>query len=348
MEPMVIDGGEGEGGGQILRSALSLALVTGRPFRIEGIRKRRSRPGLLRQHLTAVNAAAEVGGARVVGAALGSTELAFTPGRISHGDRRFAVGTAGSATLVLHTILPALLTHPGRSELVLEGGTENSAAPPFDHLEKVYLPLVRRMGGRVTATLERRGFYPAGGGLFRVVVEGGTPLSPIEVLERGALVRRDFVARVAGAVPEAVGKRELGTVHARLGTTREETRWEAVPSQGPGNTLEAILAYEHATEVLVAFGAKEKRSETVANELVNELLAFDAAGVPVSEHTADQLLLLLALAGGGRFRTVEPSSHTRTQAATIARFLDVDVAFEPLDGRAFEVRIAPKGAQATR
>lgn len=334
-----IDGSEGEGGGQILRTALCLSLVTGTPFRVHGIRSRRSRPGLLRQHLTAVRAAVEVGCAQVRGAELGSTELDFTPGAVVHGRRTFSVGSAGSATLVLHTVLPALLLTEGESVLRLEGGTDNEAAPPFEHLARVYLPLVRRLGGEVEATLHRRGFYPAGGGAFEVRVVGGRALRPFELLERGALLRRAFVVRTSGSVEAQVAERELRVLHSRLALRREEREHVVEDAIGPGNTIEALLEYEHSTELLVAFGRRGKRAEAVANELVDTVLAFDASCVPVSEHTADQLMLLLALSGGGRFRTLAPTGHMLSQAALIPRFLPVQVGIRG-DGSSFAVDVA--------
>ncbi len=137
-----IDGSFGEGGGQILRTALSLSLVTGRPIQIDNIRAGRERPGLLRQHLTAVLAAAEIGQAQVEGAVLGSTSIGFVPGPVKAGEYRFAVGSAGSGTLVFQTVLPALMLATGPSRLVIEGGTHNDAAPPFPFLERAFLPLV--------------------------------------------------------------------------------------------------------------------------------------------------------------------------------------------------------------
>jgi len=194
---IVIDGAQGEGGGQILRSALALSLVTGKPFRIRNIRARRKKPGLMRQHLTAVNAAVEVGAARVAGNAIGSTELTFEPAALCSGSYRFAVGTAGSCTLVLQTVLPALILADGPSELLLEGGTHNPAAPPFDFLAGAFLPLLSRMGPRVAAALERPGFYPAGGGRMRVRVTPAKRLLPLHLTERGAIVARALLARIA-------------------------------------------------------------------------------------------------------------------------------------------------------
>src|SRR5437867_958993 len=173
---LLIDGSQGEGGGQILRTALGLSLVTGTPIRIEKIRAGRAKPGLLRQHLTAVNAATAIGAVDVEGATLGSQELTFRPGTVKPGEYRFAVGTAGSTGLVLQTVLPPLLTAPGPSTLTLEGGTHNPTAPPFDFLARAFLPLISRMGPSATARLERPGFYPAGGGqMHRVDHPGRNP-----------------------------------------------------------------------------------------------------------------------------------------------------------------------------
>ncbi len=166
-----IDGAQGEGGGQILRSSLALAMVTGCGLTMERVRAGREKPGLMRQHLTAVRAAKEICGATVTGDAIGSSTLTFIPGSVRPGDYTFSVGTAGSATLVLQTVLPPLFIASGPSRLVLEGGTHNPWAPPFDFLQRAFLPLVNRMGPRVTATLERYGFYPAGGGRFVVEIE---------------------------------------------------------------------------------------------------------------------------------------------------------------------------------
>src|SRR5262249_47279895 len=169
-----IDGSFGEGGGQILRTALGLSLFTGQPFRIDKIRAGRKNPGLLRQHLTAVKAAAKIGQAEVTGVNIRSTQLTFSPGPVAAGDYQVAVGTAGSATLVLQSVLPALLISDDQdrqTRLTLEGGTHNPFAPPFDFLAKAFLPLLERMGARIEVRLERYGFYPAGGGRFGMPIE---------------------------------------------------------------------------------------------------------------------------------------------------------------------------------
>ena len=318
---LVLDGSEGEGGGQILRSALALSLVTGTPFRIDNIRAGRPRPGLMRQHLTAVEAAVAVGRAEVDGAAVGSRSVLFRPGRVTGGDYRFSVGTAGSTTLVLQTVLPALATAAKPSTLVLEGGTHNPASPPFDFLVKSYLPLLRRMGPEVDVVLERPGFYPAGGGRLRVTVAPSSKLQPLVLEERGHIVGRRGRAVVAN-LPRVIAEREIARLAHRLGWESSAFSCEErEDSAGPGNVVLVELQAEHVTEVFTGFGEKNVRAETVADRVADEVVAHVASGVPVGQHLADQLVLLLALARGGSFLTSEPTMHTRTQLAVVERFL---------------------------
>jgi len=322
---IALDGSEGEGGGQILRSALALSLVTGTPFRIDNIRAGRPRPGLMRQHLTAVEAAAAVGAAQTSGAAVGSRSLAFAPTAVKPGEYAFSVGTAGSATLVLQTVLPALLTAERPSSLVLEGGTHNPTSPPFDFLAKAFLPLVGRMGARVEATLERPGFYPAGGGRFRVTIAPAKALAPLVLEQRGTIHARRVRAVVAN-LPRAVGERELHRFAARTHWDSSAFSLEVVPNPlGPGNVLIVEVESEHVTEVFTGFGEKQVRAETVANTCADEVLAYLATDAPVGPHLADQLVLLLALAGEGAFRTTTPTMHTRTQLDVLRRFLGTEI-----------------------
>ena len=209
---ITIDGSEGEGGGQILRTSLALSLITGQPFRMERIRVKRQKPGLLRQHLTAVEAAKTVGCGQVEGAEMNSQTLEFRPGPVTPGNYRFAVGTAGSATLVLQTVLPSLLTASGRSTLTLEGGTHNPLAPPFDFLARSFMPLIHRMGPSVELELRRPGFYPAGGGRFHARIEPVKRLAKFAIMERGAILRRrarvwlPYARNCAGARTSAKSK----------------------------------------------------------------------------------------------------------------------------------------------
>ena len=324
---LTIDGSQGEGGGQILRTALALSLVTGTPFRIDKIRARRARPGLLRQHLTAVSAAVAVGGAEVEGATLGSPSLVFRPGAVKPGEYRFAIGTAGSTGLVVQTVLPALLTAAAPSTLTLEGGTHNPAAPPFDFLARAFLPLIGRMGPRVDAALDRPGFYPAGGGRCTFRVTPVPRLAPLTLLERGALARRRARALVA-RLPRQIADRELAVVRSRLGWSGEELEAVVVDgaARGPGNVLLLELESEHVTELFSGFGQRGVRAEAVAEQAVTEARRYLAAGVPVGPHLADQLLLPLALAGRGAFRTVELSSHSRANLDVIRAFSPIRIA----------------------
>src|SRR5215210_615466 len=213
-----LDGSQGEGGGQILRSSLALSMVTGTAVRIRNVRARRSKPGLMRQHLVAVQAAARIGGAQVTGAEIGSSMLTFIPGEVKPGEHVLSVGSAGSTTLVLQTVLPALLCAAEPSLLVLEGGTHNPLAPPFEFLDRAYLPLLNRMGPRVQAELERPGFYPAGGGRIVVSIEPAARLSGFELLERGEVRQRTATA-IVSRLPRHIAERELQEV-ARLTDTQ--------------------------------------------------------------------------------------------------------------------------------
>ena len=339
MQFITIDGSIGEGGGQILRTALGLSMVTGQAFRIEKIRAGREKPGLLRQHLTAVNAAAKICAATVEGAAIGSRELAFSPGKAMAGEYAFAIGSAGSTTLVLQTVLPALLTAGGPTTLTLEGGTHNPHAPPTDFLEKAFLPLVNRMGPSVHVSLERAGFYPAGGGRLVVKVEPAAKLLPLHLPERGEIKRRLARAVVAG-LPGEIAKRELQKVEKMLGWSGEQLQIRQLPDEwGPGNLLTLEIESEHVTEVFTGFGMKAVTAEAVADQAVQKARRYLAAKVPVGECLADQLLLPMALAGGGSFVTHSPTRHTKTNIEVIARFLDVRITLDEIGRDQWRVQV---------
>lgn len=324
-----IDGARGEGGGQILRTSLCLAVLTQTPVRLFNIRAGRQKPGLARQHLTAVNAAARVSCAQVDGAELRSQEVIFRPQATQAGQYTFQIGTAGSATLVLQTILPALLTADGPSTVYLEGGTHNEKAPPFDFLARAFLPVLRRMGARVEATLERHGFHPAGGGRMRIEIEPG-PLQPIELYDRGAIIGRRARALVAH-LPRQIAERELKVVGHALDWRPDALHVEMIEaSAGPGNVLFVEIDTEQVTAVFTGFGKRRVRSERVAQQVADEAKRWLAHGAPVEEHLADQLMLPMALAGAGGFCTGAPSLHATTQVETLRRFLDVPLRFEPV------------------
>ena len=334
---LVIDGSQGEGGGQVLRTSLALSLVTQTPFRMENVRAGRAKPGLMRQHLTAVKAAAEVGRASVAGAEVGSKQIEFRPREVLPGNYRFSVGTAGSVTLVFQTVLPALMSADGPSMLMMEGGTHNPLAPPFEFLKNVYAPLVAKMGVGVGLELQKAGFYPAGGGQFRAVVQPGK-LSPLELLERGPLRERRATAIVSSLGP-TIARREIDVVKRTLMWSEDECRTLEIDSAGPGNVLQLEVENEHANELVSAFGEKGLKAEIVAERACAELGDYLDSDVPVGAHLADQLLLLLALAGGGAFRTVQPTLHTMTQIDVIRLFLNLDIVCERESERAWRIEV---------
>jgi len=323
--PIEIDGSEGEGGGQILRSSLALSVITGTPVLFRNIRAKRSKPGLRRQHLAAVRAAGAISGAELRGDAVGGTELWFAPGPVQPGQHHVAIGTAGSTTLVLQTVLWPLLLADAPSEIVIEGGTHNPMAPTFEFLDRTFFPQVRRMGAQAELTLERHGFFPAGGGRLRATLRPSA-LSPCTWETRGKAQGVDARALVSG-LPVSIGAREIGTATAALGWQRNQGKAVRVDSPGPGNALLLSAIFDSGTTVVSSIGSKGKRAEDVASEAAEEMQRFLASEAPIDEHLADQLLLPMALAKGGSFVTGRPSSHTRTNADVIARFLPVRTSF---------------------
>ncbi|MBX9431897.1 RNA 3'-terminal phosphate cyclase [Ralstonia pseudosolanacearum] len=319
-----LDGAQGEGGGQILRTALTLSMLTGTPFRIERIRAGRSKPGLMRQHLTAVQAAAEVSGATVEGAEAGSQALAFAPGPIHGGDYRFAIGTAGSCTLVLQTVLPALWFADAPSTVAVSGGTHNRAAPPVDFLIRAWQPLLARMGVTQTLALKRHGFYPAGGGeVLATVTPCAGRLGALHLTERGALRELSGQGIVANVRP-GVARRELEALAARVPGVVGSVR-ELSPAEGPGNALVLDAVHEHVTEVFTGFGERGVPAEQVAHGVASAALRYLHSTAAVDEYLADQLVLPMALAGAGCFTAVTTSPHLTTNIAVIEKFLPVEI-----------------------
>jgi RNA 3'-terminal phosphate cyclase (ATP) len=327
-----LDGAAGEGGGQILRSALTLAMITGQPFRIRNIRANRARPGLMRQHLVAVQAALQVCGGEAAGTTLGSQDLTFVPGPVKSGDYAFAIGTAGSCTLVLQTVLPALLKADRPSTLRLAGGTHNPMAPPVQFLQRAWCPRLAEMGAHIDIRLQRCGFFPTGGGVVEARVEPCAALQPRTWMARGE--RRAACAEaIVAAIPESVARRELECVGKALHWSEDQLLVRGLPGdQGPGNVLMLTLEYEHTTEVFTAFGEKTVPAEQVAHQAVQRARRYLASQAAFAEYLADQMMLPLALAGSGGFTLDEVSMHARTNAQVIETFLPVRFGFERRDG----------------
>jgi len=328
-----------EGGGQMLRTALSLSMVTGQPFRMVNIRGKRSRPGLMRQHLTCVKAACAISDGVADGAELKSQELVFRPGKMSGGEYSFSIGTAGSTLLLFQTLLPALLHAEEPSTLLLEGGTHNPLAPPFEFIERVFLPQLRKMGGNAEIVLERTGFAPAGGGLVRCHIQPGGKLEPLHLLEIGEPtgyritvlmrnLRRNIAERmIAAALPHLPDAETLVDVR------------EDGPGQGVCCLCEVTLP--HSTEILTGFGELQVTAEKIGHRTGRALSQFVQSRAPVSPHLADQLLLPMALAGGGSFLTTLPDDHVRTNISVIEKFLPVKFTTEVVDRRT-KIRVAER------
>lgn len=319
-ELIQIDGSTG--GGQLLRSSLSLSALSGRPFTIRHIRKARSRSGLMRQHLAAVRAAAQICGAQVEGAELGSTDLTFCPGPVQPGSYEFAISTAGSACLVLQTVLPPLMVAARPSALHFVGGTHNPLAPPYPFLDRVFLPVLERMGVKVERTLGRAGFYPAGGGHFDVRIEPTQTLHAVSLLERGQLIRVSAEALVANLSHE-IGFRELAFAKKRLSLADEDLHLRTPEASGPGNVVLLMAQYENANELVTGFGERGLRAEQLVERACTSLQSYLGASAPVGEHLADQLLIPLAMAREGCFRTHLLSAHTRSNMRIVEQFLPV-------------------------
>lgn len=337
---ITIDGSAGEGGGQVLRYAAALSLITGEPFTIEKIRGGRERPGMMRQHVTSIEAAAAIGNAEVSGLAVGSDQLTFRPGSVAPGEYHFAVGTAGSTGLVLQTILVPLMLADAPSRVVIEGGTHAMAAPPFEFITHTLLPVIAKMGPRVSAKLERHGFYPRGGG--RIVVEfDPAPLQPVECVQRGAMISAKAEALVAG-VPFDIADRELKSMRKVLSEWPDDAfRPVQLPAeQGPGNAVLLTAQFEHVTEIMSGFGELGVPAERIGKTAAKRMTGFLASGAFAGPYLQDQLLLPFAFARGGVFTTVKISLHTRTAIDLIGRFTGVSLKVSAGEGKTHTVEVA--------
>lgn len=327
MKPIQLDGTTG--GGQMLRTALTLAMITGQPFHMTSIRGKRQKPGLMRQHLTCVKAACEVSGGAVDGAEIGSTEIVFRAGKLRGASYQFAIGTAGSATLLLQTLLPALLHADGPSQLHLEGGTHNPHAPPFEFIDRVFLPALRRMGAEASVTLVQSGFAPVGGGIIECEIQPCAKLLPLELHERGELTSMNL------RVP-------IRSLHANIGNRMLAAALEQFPCEdactelrepGPGRGVCCLYEaqYENTAELSSSFGETNVTAERVGMRAAKSLHDFISSGTPVGRHLADQLLLPMALAGSGSFTTMVPDAHVPTNISIIEKFLPVKISISDAD-----------------
>ena len=339
-----IDGSQGEGGGQIIRSSLALSLRTGTPVLLNNIRAKRKNSGLARQHLVAVQAAVELGSAEYRGAALGSSTLWFAPKTVKPGEYTFRIGTAGSASLVLQTILAPLLLAEGPSSLTIEGGTHNPLAPPADFLIRTYAPFIRQLGPSLQIQLDRYGFFPGGGGRLHVQIEPAAKFAGLELLSRGKRLKTRVRALVSN-LPKKIAERECHEVRRLSGWDKSWFHAEEVAANGCGNAVLIELECEHVTEIFVGFGERGVSAERVAAGVWQETEEYLQHEVPVGQHLADQLILPLAIAASqgnaSRFRTLSLTGHSVTHLDIVQRFLPVRFEVNDVEKGVVEVSVLP-------
>ena len=290
-----------------------------------------------------MKAAAQIGKAEVQGDQINSQELVFTPKDIVPGEYNLSIGSAGSTSLVLQTILPVLMLASKPSSLTLEGGTHNPAAPPYDFLEKAFVPLLNRIGAQVQTKLLTPGFYPAGGGVMKVTIQPPSALHSLDLTKRGEPRSRSARAIVAN-LARNIAERELAVIGKKLSWDPSCLTVEVVSSRGPGNVVLLEVESEHVTELFTGFGEHNVRAETVAENAASQARRYLASDAAVGEHLADQLLLPLTFAKGGVFTTLPLSRHAQTNIDTIARFLSRRIQVHSESNRRCTVEIAPMEA----
>jgi len=332
MATVLIDGSMGEGGGQILRTSLALACITGKRLRLENIRAARRKPGLARQHLACVQAACEICSGQANGDTLGSQVLDFEPGAVHGGDYSFDIGSAGSASLVVQTILPALFLADAPSTVTVTGGTHNPWAPPSDFLAETFLPAIAQAGFRAECDLLKHGFFPAGGGKIRFTInprrqESGREIDLCEPPDKTRVHARIYTAKL----PADIAHRQQKLLCQSGLRIANMEHVDATDSDGPGNCAMLRVCSRGRTTVFTAFGQKGKPSRKVVREVTREARDYLSTSAAVDPHLADQLLIYMAIAKSGSFITNELSTHLMTNIETIQRVLAINFNIESQD-----------------
>ncbi|MDV2468633.1 RNA 3'-terminal phosphate cyclase [Acinetobacter chinensis] len=330
-----IDGSQGEGGGQILRTALSLSMLTGIPFELINIRAGRKKPGLMRQHLVCVQASQSISNAKTEGAELHSQKLYFQPQHVQAGTYDFQIGSAGSTILVLQTLLPVLMMQKQTSQISIHGGTHNPMAPTADFISHCFLPAIQRLGIHVDFKCERAGFFPIGAGQINATVYPWQHKMKFSGMNKGKLISSSGYAAALN-IPSNIAERELDVLNQKLNLTEQKRLNFQGISQG--NTAFVLLNYEQHQQVFTRLGEMKKSAETVAHELAKDVQAYIASDAVADEYLTDQLLLPLALGQGGEFTATIISQHAQTQAQIIQKFLDCEIRFEAT-GKNFKVSV---------
>ncbi|PRD23939.1 UNVERIFIED_CONTAM: rtcA [Trichonephila clavipes] len=333
-----IDGSQGEGGGQILRTALALSMITGQAFELINIRAGRKKSGLMRQHLVCVQASQNISQAYVEGAELHSQRLYFAPQHVQSGKYQFQIGSAGSTTLVLQTLLPALLLQNEASELTISGGTHNPLAPTADFIEHCFLPALEKLGIEVEFNLNKAGFFPIGAGEIQIKIQPWQNRNKLSLLDRGTLQSTEAFAAVLNLSEEAqIAQRELATLNKRLKLdTQQQFHLNGISQ---GNTAYVKVEHQQHIQLFTALGEMRKSAEQIANHLAEQVKQYIKSNAAIDEYLADQLLLPLALGQGGEFTAQCISEHSRTQATMIEKFIDCKIEFIELAKTLFQVKV---------
>jgi RNA 3'-terminal phosphate cyclase (ATP) len=338
-----IDGSFGEGGGQVLRTSLSLSCLLIKPFRIFNIRKKRKKSGLMPQHLMAIRSLKLISNAKVKGDSEGSTELLFEPGEITAGDYFFDIGTAGSTSLLLQAILPPLIFANNRSSLTLKGGTHVPFSPPFHYISKVFIPVLKKSGMTAEATIESYGFYPKGGGKVHFEIRPADKIEAVHNLERGQL-KKVYGFSGVGNLPSSIAERQKNAaltilisqgIHAEIETI-------SVSTLSQGTFIFLVAETENCLAGFSCLGERGKKAELVGEEAAKEFLDYYSKSACLDRHLADQIVLYLAISKGeSSFTTAEISGHLLTNLWVIEKFLGVRYTIEGEMGNPGKVTINP-------
>jgi len=341
-----IDGSQGEGGGQILRTAVGLCAALGKTVHVRAIRAHRPQPGLRPQHRVAMRAAAEICDGKLRGDEVNSTDLTFEPGLVKAGNYRFDIGTAGSTTLVLQTILPALMLADGDSDVIVTGGTHNPMAPSFEYLRDVFGALITACNVQAYFEMDRAGFYPVGGGRIHLHVVGlgeKGNLDPFRVTARGRLNRIEGLSAGSDDLPTHIVERQAGAAELFLGRAGYQVEMEraAWPTHSPGTTVFVRAAFAKSVAGCLSLGKLGKPAERVAEEAVRGLLHFLDTDAAVDEHAADQLVTIAALCPRESvFTTEKVTNHLLTNAQIVRQVTGREVTVEGEEGKPGKVMVA--------
>jgi RNA 3'-terminal phosphate cyclase (ATP) len=336
-----IDGSFGEGGGQILRTSLSLSCLLNKPFRLFNIRRKRKKSGLMPQHLMGIRSLKLISNARVDGDSQGSTELLFEPGEVKAGDYFFDIGTAGSTSLLLQAILPPLIFANDRSSLTLKGGTHVPFSPPFHYINKIFIPVLNKLGIKVKATIESYGFYPKGGGKVHAEIRPIDEIEAVNYLERGEL-KNVYGFSGVGNLPLTIAERQKNAALAVLASQGINAGIEtiSVSTLGQGTFIFLGAETENCLAGFSSLGERGKKAELVGEEAAKKFLDYYSASACLDRNLADQIVLYLAISKGeSSFTTAEISGHLLTNLWVIQKFLGIRYTIEGETGKPGRVTI---------